>query len=169
MKTTMMKRMLLGLFAMLMVSLTVACGDLPGNGQCFSDADCGAGLACQAGACVSTSTGGTPCESSDDCGENQRCNAETKTCRTRRQRTRTSCQSDSDCYAHQTCDATENVCKRMTCTSNDDCGNSAECNTERGFCFQPCAADADCEEGLTCNTERGACTARTRDGSRRRG
>jgi len=107
---------------------------------CASDAECGAGLRCDARAgCVA-------CLFDTDCGDGQRC--EQGNCATR-----VPCTSSADCKssAAPACDTTLGEC--FTCVTNTDCKTGEKCEHHSCHGYVACANSLDCPTGQVCSDD----------------
>ena len=141
---------------------------------CQTNEDCGAGMECRGGVCVST----TSCNCNYDCDKdnNEVCNPATNQCETGVPPL--NCRDDCDCYTGESCisgtcqptggdqltctideDCPEgqvckgNKCVNESCTTRDDCAPPA-CVCVDGECTTPppvCQGNDDCCSGYRCN------------------
>jgi Cys-rich repeat protein len=141
---------------------------------CQTNEECGAGMECRGGVCVST----TSCSCNYDCDKsnNEICNPATHQCETGQPPL--NCRDDCDCYTGESCISgtcrpsggdqqtctidedcpqgqvcTSNKCVNESCTTRDDCAPPA-CVCKESECTAPppvCQGDADCCTTYRCN------------------
>lgn len=146
---------------------------------CKTNAECGVGKSCQAGACKACGgdAGPCPCALDAECGSGNACVAGACTAKQNACSFTSECDAQNgevcfngqclDSCANTECDAGK-VCQKgacvdtqvtPTCTGNADCsGDTPVCAA--GTCTQACEGDSECGEARYCN--QGACVADTR-------
>jgi len=182
-------RLLIAAVVMSLAALGCSGENTPGDTGFYPDADadngdqptlcqtndqCGPGMECRGGVCVST----TSCECNYDCDKsnNEVCNPATHQCETGQPPL--NCRDDCDCYTGESC--ISGTCQptggdQQTCTTDDDCPDGQVCKgnkcvnescTTRDDCAPPacicvdgectapppvCQGDDDCCSGYRCN------------------
>ncbi len=112
--------------------------------ECEVDVDCEGELLCRDGTCVEAS----PCDTGDDCGEDESCEA--GNCEPL-----PSCGGDRNCGDNEICQ--DGLCRERTgCDDREDCTGDEDCVAGRCVPFV-CRGDVDCGGAEVCNA--GVCEA----------
>lgn len=114
---------------------------------CTTKADCKTGQTCEASKCKDVGSN-TSCASSEQCGNGQFCDTQTKTCKS-------GCEKNTDCPSTQYCDTAANSCKDG-CRVADGCSDSRQCDATTHAC--KCTQSwCDKNGGGTCDSASGQC------------
>jgi hypothetical protein len=122
----------------------LACGSSPQTVSaqtCQTDADCDAGLYCNAAHSCQVSLG---CTSNSQCTAPLTCNVQTGECL---------CTEDSDCSTGQVCNPTGHCQSPSSCFYNTDCPASFICDTASHACIPQgtCLSTVQCPLGEICS------------------
>jgi Cys-rich repeat protein len=98
---------------------------------------------------------GKACFTSRDCGMNEYCNPQRRTCHVGDD---TRCTSDPQCGPGAVCHSgrCHSPVNATFCTSNATCGANEYCHVNACHA-EKCTSDADCPAGASCFTFRGVC------------
>ncbi len=132
-----MKKQILTAISALFLCLGFVGNAMAGDGRCYSNSDCGGGVACNSGKCANAAD--SRCYSNSDCGK-AACNSG-KCANAPDGR----CYSNSDCGGGS-CNSGKCSSAGGRCYSNSDCGNGVSCIS--GKCAN--AADSRCYSNSDC-------------------